>query len=91
MVTARVSPPGPVIEGFTVNLVCEATAGDLPISFSWTGPRANRISSGSNGILSMAFRALEDYGNYTCTATNTFGTDSSQVEIERAGTSISCQ
>ena len=33
-VTSRVSPPGPVVEGATVNIICEATAGDLPISYS---------------------------------------------------------
>ena len=82
MITS-VSPPGPVIEGSAVNLVCEATAGDLPISYSWTGPNGEELSSIGN--VSVTLFAPEDYGTYTCTATNQVGSNISQVEVSRLG------
>ena len=82
MVTARVSPPGPVIEGSTVTLVCEATAGDLPISYSWTGP-TNIPLGGDTPNLSITLQAGE-YGIYMCSATNEFGSDTADVEAIQA-------
>ena len=88
-VTARVYPPSPVIKGTIVNLVCEVTAGDFPISFSWTSSNEEGLSSDSiNGNISVSFCAREDYGIYTCTATNPFGSHTSQVEIAQAGIKI---
>ena len=63
MVTARVSFSGPVIEGSTVGLVCEATAGDLPISYSWTGLSGQDVSlADTDGTISVNISA-GDYGH----------------------------
>ena len=78
MVTASVNPPGPVIEGSTVTLVCEATAGDVPISYSWTGP------NGDTANISFTLQASVDYGTYMCTATNEFGSGTANVETIQA-------
>ena len=80
--TSRVSPPGPVLLGTTVDLVCEATAGHTPISFSWTDSNGNAVSPGdTDGTISVTLSSAGDYGNYTCTATNLLGNDVSDVEI----------
>lgn len=88
-VTSRVSPPGPVVEGTTVSLVCEATAGDSPISYSWTGPNGHGVSPGdTDGTVPVRFSASGDYGNYTCTAANEVGMDTAIVEVVRASEDI---
>ena len=87
VVTVRVSPSGPVIEGSTVDLVCEATAGDLPISYSWTGPSGQDVSlADTDGTISVTISASGDYGTYTCAATNEFGMGNASVEVIQAGT-----
>ena len=79
------SPPGPVVEGTTVNLVCEATAGDLPISYTWTDPNGRDVSSGNtDGTISITVSSL-DYGIYSCGAANDLGADIALVEVIRAG------
>ena len=86
MVTARVSPSGPVIEGSTVDLVCEATAWDLPTSYSWTGPSGQDVSlSDTDGTISVTISASGDYGTYICAATNEFGMRNATVEVIQAG------
>ena len=76
--------PSPIIKGSSVELLCEATSGYLPISYSWTDPNGQTLSPGStNGRISFT---LYIYGNYTCTATNDFGVDSSTVEVIELGT-----
>ena len=77
------NPPGPVIEGSTVKLVCEATAGDVPISYSWTGPTGKELTNGE--AISVTVSNREDYGNYTCTATNVVGADITVVKVTIAG------
>ena len=85
-VTARVSPPGPVVQGTTVDLVCEVTAGDGDISFSWTNPSGVGVSSSdTDSTISLSFSASGDYGTYTCTATSLFGMDTTSVEVIQAG------
>ena len=83
-VTTRVNPPGSVIKGSTVNLVCEATAGDLPISYSWTNPYDITLLSNSN-MGTVLINSLRDYGEYTCTANNQYGGDTSTLTVEQAG------
>jgi hypothetical protein len=86
VVTAQLSPPGPVVEGSTVNLVCVATAGDTPISYSWTGPSGQDVSAAdTDGNVSATISASGGYGNYMCTATNDFGMASTTLEVIRAG------
>ena len=70
----------------SVDLVCEATSGDPPISFSWTNPNGQALSPGdTDGRVSFT---LTIYGNYTCTATNQFGVDRSTVELLKPGNYI---
>lgn len=75
-----------MIKGSIVNLVCDVIAGDFPISYSWASSSGEGLSSDSkSGNISVPFCAREDYGIYTCTATNPFGFDTSQVEVLQAG------
>ena len=76
-----------MIEGSTVDLVCEATAGDLPISYSWTGPSGQDVSlSDTDGTISVTISASGDYGTYTCAATNEIGMgNAADVEVVQAG------
>ena len=80
--TSRVSPPGPVLLGTTVDLVCEAVGGDPPISFSWTNGSGSAVSPGdSDGTISVTLSSTGDFGTYTCTATNEFGNGTSDFEV----------
>ena len=71
--------PSPILNGSSVDLLCEAISGDLPISYSWTDPNAQALSPGdTDGRISFT---LYIYGTYTCIATNHFGSDNSTVEV----------
>ena len=73
--------------GTTVDLVCEAIAGDGTISFSWTDPSGVDVSLGdTDGTISVLLSASGDYGIYTCTATNVFGMDTASIGVLQAGT-----
>ena len=80
------SPPGPVVEGSTVDLVCEAIAGDPPTSFSWTNPDGMEVfPSDTDGNISVTI-ANGDYGRYTCEGSNEFnGVGTVDVEVVQAG------
>ena len=87
--TARVSPPGPVLKGSRVTLVCEATAGDPPISYSWISPIGKELISGSNsGNILVTFSASRDFGSYECIGSNRFGINKSQVNVLQADPGI---
>ena len=67
--------------GTTADLVCEAATGEEPISFTWTDGSGMDVSLGdTDGTISVSFSASEDYGTYTCTATNAFGMDTATVQ-----------
>lgn len=83
MVTLEQSPPGLVLEGSTVNLVCEATVGSSPINYTWIGPNGTIVSDSATIPITLFTR--EDYGNYTCTARNAFGGDTAVVQVAIAG------
>ena len=87
-----ISSDGPaVVYGTTVQLVCVALAGDLPISFIWSYPNGSLISTGSTNdtasTISITPTMKLSYGNYTCTANNTFGSSSDVISIIEAGIS----
>ena len=87
VVSTRVSPPGPVVVGSTVDLVCEASVGDEPITFLWTDSSGIAVSpSDTNGTISVIFTSAMEY---TCTATNSFGMDTAQLSVEEAGKMVS--
>ena len=79
-----VALPNSVIEP-----VCFATEGDLPISFSWSGPSDNEIMPSSRNDTSVTIninpKSTSDYGNYTCMANNTFGSSSITLRVIQAG------
>lgn len=86
--SARVdSPNGSVVTiGSTVRLICEAIAGDLPITFSWTGSNGVVIQpTGRDGSITITFSSGANYGNYSCTATNSFGVDTAVVRVQQPG------
>ena len=89
-VTARASPPGPVVQGTTVDLVCEAIGGDTPISFRWTNSGGVAVSpEDTDGAISVTLSFAGDYGTYICTATNAVGRETVDIDLIQAGIIIS--
>ena len=87
-VATRLSPPGAVYEGSTINLLCEPISGDIPISYVWTDPNGQVLSPGdTDGNISVS---ISIYGNYTCTATSDVGMDTATLEIARPGNCAIC-
>ena len=86
-VTAQLSPSGPVVLGTTVDLVCQATTGRHPISYSWTDASGVGVfpAADTDGNITVSLSASGDYGTYTCTATNDFGMDTTTVDVVQAG------
>ena len=83
--STRINPPGPVVLGSTVDLVCEASVGDLPINFTWTDPNGVSVNpTDTNGTISINLSS-EDYDMYTCIATNEFGMNTAVVDVVIAG------
>ncbi len=81
--STRVSPPGPLEIGSTVDLVCEANVGDKPITFLWTDSSGMVVSpSDTDGTISVVFTSAMEY---TCTASNSVGMDTAQLSVEEAG------
>ena len=91
MVMAQVLPPdgSVVVSGSTVQLTCVATAGDLPISFTWSDPGMVDImpdsSNATASTISITPTMSSDYGIYTCLASNEFGEGNDVVSIIQAG------
>ena len=79
-------PPGPVVLGLDVALVCEATAEIPPISYSWTDPAGQNVplTTDTDGTISVTLSASGNYGTYTCRATNEFGISTTTVEVIQA-------
>ena len=91
MVTAQVLPPdgSVVVIGSTVQLTCVATAGDLPISLTWSDSSMGGITPDSfnntASTVSITPAMSSDFGIYTCMASNTFGEGNDVVNIIQAG------
>ena len=76
------SPPGAVVKGSTVDLVCEATYLGTSISFSWTGSNGvGLLSNNTDGTIAVTFSTDGDYGIYTCTGSNEFGNGYATIEV----------
>ena len=85
-VTAQLSPSGPVVLGTTADLLCQATTGRQPISYSWTDASGVAVfPEDTDGNIMVTFSTSRDYGTYTCTATNDFGMDTTTVDVVQAG------
>ena len=91
MVMAQVLPPdgSVVVNGSTVQVTCAATAGDLPITFTWSDPGMVAINPDSStdtaSSTSITPTISSDYGIYTCLANNTFGEAIDVINIIQAG------
>ena len=86
--SSRIDPPGPVVLGSTVDLVCEASIGDLPINFTWTDPNGMALNPTNTDRTISITLSSRDYGMYTCTATNAVGMNTAVVDVVLAGTVI---
>ena len=83
--SSRINPPGPVVLGSTVDLVCETSVGDLPIDFTWTDPNGVSVNpTDTDGTISITL-STGDNGTYTCTATNAVGMNTAVVDVVLAG------
>ena len=75
--------------GTTVDLVCQATTGRHPISYSWTDASGVAVfPDDTDGSITVLLSTSRDYGTYTCTAMNDFGMDTATVDIVQAGTQL---
>ena len=81
--SSQINPPGPVVLGSTVDLVCEASAGNLPTNFTWIDPYGVSLNS-TDGTASITLSS-GSYGMYNCTATNEFGIGTAAVTVEEGG------
>ena len=91
-VTAQLSPSGPVVLGTTVDLVCQATTGRQPISYSWTDASGVAVfPDDTDGNITVLLSTSGDYGIYTCTSTNVVGIDNATVDVVQAGTQLDKQ
>ena len=88
MLAQVLSPDGSVVvSGLTIQLTCVATAGDLPISFTWSGGGivTHNTSTDTGSTISITLAMSSDYGTYICRANNVFGSVSDVINIIRAG------
>ena len=80
---SRVPVAGPIFEGSTVHMLCEAIDGDSPIFYSWIDPDGLTLFPGdTDGMISFD---IFSYGIYTCAAAYRFGVVNSTVELVEAG------
>ena len=98
--TASIDPPSevaiqpdsvpPVVLSQSVDLMCTAT-GDPPITYAWvlTGAETTRLNSDpTSGDFTLSITQMNQYGVYTCIATNGLGTDAASINIIQASKSI---
>ena len=71
----------PAVVGTTIMLVCETNGVDPPDTISWT---FNGIEVSNDRNFSLTLSETK-FGDYTCTASNEFGSDNTSVEIIMAG------
>ena len=57
-----------------LTITCDLESGTDPITFSWSLPDGTIIAGRNYLVVSLP-------GNYSCTATNDFGTDSASSEV----------
>ena len=79
-------PGNPVIIGTTIELICTMAGKDPPRTITWTF-NGVKIDTGSEITSFNISRQISssDYGVYTCSASNEFGSDSETIEIIQAG------
>ena len=85
---ARVKTVTPVTSqswiGQTVKLTCTAEGAPTP-ALSWKNPSGNFLKQVTelNNIVDVLMTSDQDFGNYTCEATNVVNTDTSTVQVQQ--------
>ena len=70
--------------GQTVKLTCKADGSPTP-TLSWKNPSGRVIKEETElkTIVDVLMRSDQDFGNYTCEATNDVNTDTSTVQVQQ--------
>ncbi|XP_037399216.1 B-cell receptor CD22-like [Pygocentrus nattereri] len=75
IVSVSISPSGEIVEGSSVTLTCSSD-GNPPVEI-YTWFKKTEVASGKGGKYSITKISSEDRGEYTCKATNKYGTSHS--------------
>ena len=70
--------------GQTVKLTCTAQGAPKPV-LSWKNPSGKVLKQVTelNNIVDVQMTSDQDFGNYTCEATNVVNTDISTVQVQQ--------
>ena len=70
--------------GQTVKLTCTAEGAPTP-ALSWKNPSGKVLKQVTelNNIVDVQMTSDQDFGNYTCEATNVFNTDTITVQVQQ--------
>ena len=70
--------------GQTVKLTCEADGSPRP-TLSWKNPSGRVIQQETElkSTVDVPMKSDQDFGNYTCEATNNVNTDTSTVQVQQ--------
>ena len=70
--------------GQTVKLTCTADGAPIP-ALSWKNPGGKVLKRVTelNNIVDVQMTSDQDFGNYTCEATNVVNTDTSTVQVQQ--------
>ena len=81
-----IDPPLPIVVDTEIELTCNVTGEDPPDTITWTfnGTEIFQGNETTGGNFNLMISS-DDYGNYTCTSSNEFGSNNSTVEVTRAG------
>ena len=79
--------PDAVFYNEQVELICTVTGGNVLRNITWTAPNGTLVlftnqTAGANVSLSIT---RHDYGEYTCTASNEFGSTTKSVQVRHPG------
>ena len=76
----------PAFVGDDITLSCSAT-GDTPLIYQWTmeGSTVVLNTDDTTGSLDLVNIQEDQFGTYLCTVTNSLGTATGEVTLERAG------
>ena len=78
--------PLPIVVGTIVELICTMTEMDTPTTITWTFNGAVIYTGSETTALNISVEiSSADYGIYTCSASNEFGSDNKTIEIVQAG------
>ncbi|KAG5278068.1 hypothetical protein AALO_G00094830 [Alosa alosa] len=72
-----IDPPGQIVAGCLVNLTCSTDANPPPHTYSWYKREGTIQVNYREKVLTFSNVRSEDSGNYSCQATNTYGSNTS--------------